>query len=252
MRGRGATPDPRVSVRRGRPDPGPGARRRWAPPACAAVLVRLPPLGSVVTFDRPGLGSSPAVAGPRTPTRIARELHDVLATLEVSGPVVLIGHSMGGVHALRYADLYPENVAAVVLIDTPPPGFEQDRLALLTPQEQEQRRAALAAGRSRAVPAVGAERDGAESEAWEFGRLPPDLPVRVIVADSQNFGELGSLEGHRELWLRRSSQWLDVTENAELVVAAGSGHMVHHDRPTLVVDVVARLLAQLGLNGSPR
>lgn len=169
----------------------------------------------------------------------------MLSSLGVSGPVVLIGHSMGGVHALRYADLFPEDVAAVVLVDTPPPGFERDRLALLSAQERERRSEALAEWRSRTAPVVGLERDGANSEPWEFDRLPPDLPVRVIVADHQDFGDIGGVDAHRDLWVRGSSKWLETTTNTELVIASGSGHMVHHDRPGLVVDVVARLLGRV-------
>lgn len=218
--------------------------RTWSP-----LLEPLAALGSVVTFDRPGFGQSPIVDGPRTPTLIAEELREVLSSLGVSGPVVLIGHSMGGVHALRYADLFPEDVAAVVLIDTPPPGFEQDRLLLLSAQERERRKEALAEWQSSAGPVVGLERDGANSEPWTFDRLPPDLPVSVVVADRQDFGEIASVDAHRDLWVQRSSQWLEMTANTELVVARGSGHMVHHDRPELLVDVVARLIARVNQVG---
>jgi pimeloyl-ACP methyl ester carboxylesterase len=211
--------------------------RTWSP-----LLEPLRALGSVVTFDRPGLGRSPEVSGPRTPTLIARELRAALDELGVSGPVVLIGHSMGGVHALRYADLFPDDVAAVVLLDTPPPGFERDRLELLSAQEREDRRRALAEGRSRAAAVVGRERDGAAAERWAFDRFPAEVPLLVVVADHQDFGEVGSVEAHRDLWVRQSSQWLEMSMRAELVVAGGSGHMVHHDRPQLVVDAVARLV----------
>ncbi|MBT8487462.1 MAG: alpha/beta hydrolase [Gemmatimonadetes bacterium] len=211
--------------------------RTWSP-----ILQQLKALGEVVTFDRPGFGRSPDGVGPRTPTTIARELRQVLSSLRVRSPVVLIGHSMGGIHALRYSDLFPEEVAGVVLLDTPPPGFERDRLDLLSTQEREDRQRALKEGRARAPPAVGRERDGAAAEPWEFDRFPRQRPLMVVVADSQDFGELGSLEAHRSLWIRRSSEWLNLSASAELVVASGSGHMVHRDRPQLVVDVVARLI----------
>ena len=99
--------------------------RTWSP-----LLEPLRALGTVVTFDRPGLGLTPDVDGPRTPTLIAQELRGALSLLGVSGPVVLIGHSMGGVHALRYADLFPEDVAAVVLLDTPPRSRRGDHAPL--------------------------------------------------------------------------------------------------------------------------
>lgn len=211
--------------------------RTWMP-----LVGSLSERARVVTFDRPGFGQSPAVDGPRTPTAIARELRRVLEHFKVSGPVVLVGHSMGGVHVLRYADLYPEGVAGVVLLDTPPPGFEDERLTLLTADERERRRRALAEGRSRAPPTVGHERDGAAAEDWVFPNYPGQRPLFVVVADHQDFGDLGSADAHRRLWVRLSSRWLSLSSNSELVVAEGSGHMVHHDRTELVLDVITRMI----------
>jgi len=211
--------------------------RTWTP-----LVALLNARSAVVTFDRPGFGQSPDAEGPRTPTVIAREIRDVLSHFGVSGPLVLVGHSMGGVHVLRYADLYPEDVAGVVLLDTPPPGFEEQRLALLTAEEREQRGRALAEGRSRAPSAVGRERDGAAAERWAFEHYPEERPLFVVVADHQDFGDLGSADAHRHLWMQRSSQWLSLSQNSELTIAEGSGHMVHHDRTQLVVDVIARLI----------
>lgn len=211
--------------------------RTWNP-----LVGLLSEQAGVVTFDRPGFGQSPAVDGPRTPTAIARELRSVLEHFEVSGPVVLVGHSMGGVHVLRYADLYPEDVAGVVLLDTPPPGFEEERLTLLIDDEREQRRRVLAEGRSRAPSMVGRERDGAAAEPWVFRHDPRERPLSVVVADHQDFGDLGSADAHRRLWVRQSSRWLSLSSNSEFVVAEGSGHMVHHDRTGLVLDVLTRMI----------
>lgn len=214
--------------------------RTWDP-----LVDELLTLGSVVTFDRPGLGRSPAVDGPRSPTAIARELRDVVTALGVSGPMLVVGHSMGGVHVLRYADLFSESVAGVVLLDTPPRGFEQERMSLLSSAERNQRLDALAERRARSPNVVGLERDGAASEPWEFSNFPEAAPLFVVVAGSQDFGELGSREAHRALWLRMSERWLPLSAHGELVVAAGSGHMVHHDRARLVIDVIHRLVCAI-------
>ena len=201
----------------------------------------------VLTFDRAGLGASPPGPPPRTPTRIARELRAVVEALDVSGPLVLVGHSMGGVHVLRYASLYPSDVAGVVILDTPPPGFEEERLTLLTPDEQAERRRLLRAGASRAPEAVRLEREGARPEAeWRFPDFPGSVPLAVVVANAQDFGELGSLAAHRQLWMDRSRQWLSLSERSTLTVAEGSGHMVHHDREELVRALVLSMVAAPG------
>lgn len=194
----------------------------------------------VVTFDRPGFGRSPPGPSPRTPTRIARELHVVVEALDLSGPLVLVGHSMGGLHVLRYATLFPEDVTGVVILDTPPPGFEERRLALLTPREKGERELALRLGLTGAPEAVRLEREGAQiAREWDFSAFPRTVPLDVVVADSQDFGELGSPAAHRELWLEASREWLSLSVAGRLTVADGSGHMVHHDRPDIVLSLVS-------------
>ena len=200
----------------------------------------------VVTFDRPGLGRSPPSRPPRTPTRIAHELHAVLEALGSPEQLVLVGHSMGGVHVLRYATLYPERVAGVLLLDTPSAGFEQRRLALLTPSERDSRRQMLEEGLARAPEGVRFEREGAQDDSeWDFAAFPDAIPITVIAADTQDFGDLGSQADHRLLWVEGSREWLSLSRHSRLVIAEGSGHMVHHERPEMVLDQVLTMVREV-------
>jgi pimeloyl-ACP methyl ester carboxylesterase len=211
------------------------------------LVPRLSSSARVVTFDRPGLGRSPPGALARTPTRIAREVHEVINALAADGPLVLVGHSMGGVHVLRYATLYPERVRGVVILDTPPPGFEQSRLALLSESEREQRRRLLERGAAEAPEVVRLEREGAQGSAeWDFVDFPGSVPFAVLVADSQDFGTLGSQSAHRRLWIEGSREWLTLSRDSRLTVAEGSGHMVHHDRSDIVLGQVLAMIEASG------
>ena len=197
----------------------------------------------VITFDRPGLGQSDPGLEPRTPTRIASELRRLLQTLGIDGSVVLVGHSMGGLHVLRYASLFPDGVLGVAILDTPPARFEEARRSLLTAEERMERESLLEDGGSRGPLVVRQERQGAEgAKEWDFSTFPREVPLIVLVADTQNFGDLGSAVAHRELWISRSRQWVELSGDAEFLVAEGSGHMIHHDRRDLTVEVIQRLL----------
>jgi len=69
------------------------------------------------SYDRGGLGWSSPCRTPRTPCNIATELHAMLQGACIKPPYVLVGHSFGGLVMRRYALLYPEDVAGVLLVD---------------------------------------------------------------------------------------------------------------------------------------
>jgi pimeloyl-ACP methyl ester carboxylesterase len=80
---------------------------------------------TVLTYDRAPYGTSSRAADHRTPAEIAADLHGVLQAAAVMPPVVLVGHSAGGVCVRAFAALYPAEVAGMVLIDSSHEAQEQ-------------------------------------------------------------------------------------------------------------------------------
>ena len=75
----------------------------------------------VVSYDRGGLGWSGPDIAPKTAALAARRLRSVLLQSSVPPPYVLVGHSMGGFFIRVFADLYPDEVAGMVLLDAAHP-----------------------------------------------------------------------------------------------------------------------------------
>jgi pimeloyl-ACP methyl ester carboxylesterase len=71
----------------------------------------------VVRFDRPGLGRSEPAPGRPSLDREVRLMTALLDRLGADGPVVVAGHSMGGLHAEAFARLCPRRTAGVVLAE---------------------------------------------------------------------------------------------------------------------------------------
>jgi pimeloyl-ACP methyl ester carboxylesterase len=84
------------------------------------------------TYDRAGFGWSEAGPLPRTASRIADELHQLLRRGAVPGPYVLVGHSYGGLVMRLYAARHPAEVAGLVLIEPAIP----EEWAAPTPEQQ--------------------------------------------------------------------------------------------------------------------
>ncbi|MBQ1274700.1 MAG: alpha/beta hydrolase [Cellulosilyticum sp.] len=87
----------------------------------------------VMVYDRPGYGWSDYTNKPRDIDQICREIHTLLHTDDVPGdedtylePFIYVAQGMGALEAIRYAQLYPEDVAGIVFIEGTSPSFCAD------------------------------------------------------------------------------------------------------------------------------
>lgn len=87
-----------------------GSRVNWA-----QVIDELAPETCVLTYDRAGYGRSDATKP--APDQAVDDLRAVLDDASVVEPIVLAGHSWGGVIARLFTAAHPERVAALVLLD---------------------------------------------------------------------------------------------------------------------------------------
>lgn len=85
------------------------------------VVPEISKKASVFTYNRLGYGKSDAANSDRDGESITKELHDLLAAKGLNPPYVLVGHSLGGLYMHYYARRYPQDVKALILVDSTHP-----------------------------------------------------------------------------------------------------------------------------------
>jgi pimeloyl-ACP methyl ester carboxylesterase len=74
-----------------------------------------------ILIDRPGMGWSGPAKFPLSTAGEAQQMWEVLDKAGAEGPVMLAGHSFGGLLAANMARLRPERVHSLVVMDSTPP-----------------------------------------------------------------------------------------------------------------------------------
>lgn len=71
----------------------------------------------IAVYDRFGYGFSDQTTEKRDIDKIVDEIHKLFVASDLKTPYILVGHSLGSLEVIRYAQLFPDEVKAIVLLD---------------------------------------------------------------------------------------------------------------------------------------
>ena len=222
----------------------------------------------VCSYDRAGLGYSDSSPHQRTSKVFVEELHTLLHNSGVTGPFILVGHSMGGFDVRLYNSLYPGDVAGIVLVDSSHPDQQKrfppalNDLDATWIREEEFMEFAMPFGIPRLLGFCGhnahvraAEcnfhnvREGvaelkaiseSAAQAAKAGSLG-DLPLAVLSHDPnlpQPDLPEDLVKPTNDAWQQMQAELARLSSRGTQVIAKGSGHYIQLDRPDLVIEAV--------------
>jgi pimeloyl-ACP methyl ester carboxylesterase len=206
------------------------------------IQPRVAEFARVCIYDRAGLGNSDPSTHTQTTSQIVLDLHNLLAGAGVSGPLVLVGHSLGGINARLYASMYPRDVVGMVLVDS---AHEEQfaRMDALIPEEIKKQfppSALVPTGNEKIDFTENSERR-ARMAAWHA-----DIPLVVLTAANAQPGGEGPLAylAPKFEQIRQELQQDLVHRSAigKQIIATRSGHFIHHDEPELVVNAIREVV----------
>lgn len=233
----------------------------------------------MVFYDQRGHGrSGEAPVDTYTVPHLGQDLETVLNVTAPRGPVVLVGHSMGGMTVLSHARQHPEQygsrIVGVALISSASEGISRSPLGeiLNNPALEAVRFAARhspglvhrARGSARAVmspimraASFGDVRVSAKVVAFSE-KMIHDTPVPTMVEflhalevhdESAAIPALARIPtlvtcGDNDLLtpLQSSKDMANAWPKCELVIIGRAGHMVHLERPDIIGDALVRLV----------
>lgn len=233
----------------------------------------------MVFYDQRGHGRS-GDAAPDTFTvpQLGKDLEAVLAVMAPTGPVVLVGHSMGGMtvlsHARQFPKRYKSRIVGVALISSAAEGVSRSPLGeiLRNPVLEAARFAARYApgavhrtrGAARAVigPVLRAASYGDEkispSVVAFSERMMHDTPIATLVGflhalevhdETEGLTTLAKIPtlvvcGDRDLLtpMEYSEDMADRLPKSELLIVCGAGHLVQLEQPEIVNEALVRLV----------
>lgn len=85
----------------------------WLP-----IIEKLSQHFTVVSYHRPGYGKSELGNDSRTIRQVTKELHMLLQKLAIHEPIILIGHSYGGLCAQHFTMLHEDKLQSLILVDS--------------------------------------------------------------------------------------------------------------------------------------
>lgn len=192
----------------------------------------------VCSYDRLGAGASDQPGGPQTFDSTGKVLTGVIDQVAGGAPVVLAGHSLGGLIAGRYAPNHQDTVTGLVLMDATSPTQSADLTdevpASATGMAAELRDQTLAILQGQS-PEMLATPDG---EVRSAGDIPVEVvqhgkPYLAAVPEYGQAMEQGWAEGQRK--------WLALSSRSNLSTATNSEHYIYVDEPDLAVRTIQRV-----------
>ena len=227
----------------------------------------------LVAYDQRGHGrSGRADPASCTISQLGRDLQSVITTVAPSGPIVLVGHSMGGMTVLSHAEQFPHiigtRVIGAALIATAAEGLRRSglfpqvngpvlaalRLGIgIAPRAANVAKVAAATAVTVAAQRrIGGFRIGLDPSVAMFGSTSIDT-IRAFLESLEAHDETAALPllgtvpsvvvcGETDMVtpIRNSEEIAAAMPRAEFVRVAGAGHMIQFEHPRLVTEAIAR------------
>ncbi len=196
---------------------------------------------TTLAYDRPGLGLSEPTTDARDGETVARELHELLHTITLRPPYIIVGHSLGGAVAQIFAHLFKSEMKALILID-PEDGRLIDQVKKRLSKDEWDRREAAISQYVKLSPQQQREMDAGGATGDEVAKIRrlPDIPIVLFTGTLLNPEFPGNVvEQKAKVELHR--QLIVANPHIKHILVPESRHYVHSDKPDVVISAIKHI-----------
>lgn len=201
----------------------------------------------VISYDRSGLGNSDYIPDSKNIGSMTGELDLIINRLNVTTPVVLVGHSIGGYIVRKYTELFPQKVKALFLIDAYHERFYKELKAAVT-EEMWKNYVSNWKSLISQVPPGAAGEIGFTLELMESDErysIPPRIPVYLFTSIKEVEIEERFVEFNKrafEVHLRLNKQLENDHKNLHHIVTDKSSHYIYLEEPELIMNELLKTI----------
>ena len=184
----------------------------------------------VCTYDRVGVGLSDGLSANtlRTTQNMVDDLGAILEIEDISGPYILVGHSIAGFNILLFADQYPDAVVGMVMIDSSHPD-QVRRGAEINPD--------LGSAEGQPVSTERMDLWASVAEVQAVGDLG-DIPLFVLTAGDNVDEDSAQNPEFAMMWRELQEDHAARSTNSQHIIVEGAPHFIMQTDPDVIIEAI--------------
>lgn len=209
-----------------------------------SIQTRISDNYKTISYDRKGIGQSPVTDNPRTIENLVNDLDILINQNKIDGPIVLVGHSIGGHIIRKYQQSFPSKVTGLFLIDPTNEYVYEEVFKQMSPESADSMKTAW--DNSYKKQPIGVYNEWKEvyniDKIMRKNPLPKNIPVTILVSYQGN-----SFNTEKNIQIRKklSSDWKRDKPNVKILNTTNSGHYIHLGEPEWVITELEAYLENL-------
>jgi pimeloyl-ACP methyl ester carboxylesterase len=181
-------------------------------------------------YNRLGIGKSSKPREPQTGIVMVKNLKELLLSLKIEPPYLIVGHSLGGFIAHLFTITYPDDVRGLVFLESS---------TIKDVMTDSKRKKETGSNKFSEVDHV-----LSTIKQIEDVGVFPNIPIIVVAGNKPTFGWIMP-RSIKEARMNHQKELLSLSGRGRVTIARNSGHFPQLSEPNLIINEINSLLHEI-------